>query len=86
MKGICCCCYGRWRVVHGTSSGHGGAGRIAGGSRKCGGEMGREGRRAQIEWCLFLPPFFVRGLILWKNLQMAVRSDDGSGIRWIFLQ
>lgn len=28
--------------------------------------------------------FFVRGLILWKNLQMAVRSDDGSGIRWIF--
>lgn len=30
MEGICCCC-ARWRVVHGTSSGHGGAGRIAGG-------------------------------------------------------
>lgn len=55
-----------------------------------GGEMGvgREGRVAQMEWCLgwsglFLPLFFVRGLILWKNLQMAVRSDGGSEIRWI---
>lgn len=30
--------------------------------------------------------FFIRGLILWKNLQMAVRSDGGSEIRWIFAE
>lgn len=42
MKGICCCC-SRWRGVHGASSGHGGAERIAGGSRSVVGGWGGRG-------------------------------------------
>lgn len=54
MKGICCCCCSRWRGVHGASSGHGGAERIAGGSRSVVGGWGEgEGSAVCRAVCFF---------------------------------